>query len=518
MATAIATYSITFTSGLNTDLYNGSTVNATLTRTSATVPPANAYVVSGHEELTNFWVYNGTLNRFKIGYTGGAVDYYGKSGGYEKNESGNQYALVAGDCYPNDVLLQVGNSGIPVVLTQEGPSSVRLMKLTSSSTYTWTVTYDVQATASDATYTNPVVAGNNMTINITNSAISTSTLSHRIDFAIGNYSDYVNLNVGVTSTTYIVPSGWVNAITGSDSGICTMTLSTYSSGTFVGSKSYSVTIQVPSSMKPTIGSVTTTRIDNSVPSGWGIYVQGKSGVTITANNCSGVNGSTITKYVISGGMSATQSTNSFTLNPIQSYGTITFTITITDSRGQTASQSVSIYVYAYSVPSITNTEAYKCTSNGTRSSSGRYLALKMTATYTTLGNNNSLALRAYYRVMGASTWTYATALTSGVTTIIGGSLDPEQNYEVEFVAADSLSTVQRVVDINSVAYTLHFKNGGLGMGIGRINTLDNALQINDGWTIYHGTNNGSALVVPSVIYSSTAPTGQAGVIWLKPVS
>lgn len=512
MATATATYTFTFTSGVNTNLTNGSTVNATLTRTSATAPPANAYVVSGLEQLTNFYCYNGTINRFLIGYSGGASDYYGKTGGFDAN-SGNEFVMVQGTCYPNDVLLQVGNSGIPVVLTLEGSTASRVIKLTSSSTLTWTVTYDVLATASDATFTNPVTAGNTMTINISNSDISTSTLNHRIDFSIGSYSSYIELATGVTSTTYTIPAVWANAITNSDSGICTMTVSTYSAGTFVGSKSYSLTIQVPSASNPTIGSVTSARIDNTVPSSWGIYVQGKSGVTITANNCQGASGSTITKYVISGGMSATQSTNSFTLNPIQSSGTIQFTITITDSRGKTASQSTSIYVYPYAVPSITAASAYKCNSSGTRSNTGTYLALSMTATYSTLNNNNSLALRAYYRVMGASTWTYATALTSGVTTIIGGSLDPEQNYEVKFVAVDSLSTVERVVDINSVAYTLHFKNGGQGMGVGQINTLDNALQINDSWTIYHGTQ-----VMPSIIYQSSAPAGKAGVIWQKPVS
>lgn len=513
MAQATATYEIVpASSAVGIDLYSGSQINVTISRTSSTTPPANAYVISGRETVNEFWCYSGTITQQNIGYSGSA-EYYGKTGGYDK--SSNQIYQSVGTCYPQDTQLQVGTNGTSGVATVVTNGSGRVLKLSSSTKWIWTVTYDVQATASSATYTNPVTIGatNGLTINISNADISTSTLTHTISLSIGSYSDNISLGLGVTSTTYTIPSSWANAITNSDSGICTMTVSTYSGGSFIGSRSYSVTLNVPSGAKPTIGSLTTARINNSVPSSWGIYVQGKSGVTITANDCQGASGSTITKYVITGGMSATQSTNSFTLNPIQSSGTITFTVTITDSRGQTASQSVSIYVYAYSVPSITEATAYKCNSSGTSTTSGTYLALKMTATYSPVSGNNSMSLRAYYRAMGSSSWIYATTLSNGVQTIIGGSLDPEQNYEVQFIAADALTTVTRVVDINSVAYTLHFKNGGQGMGIGQINTLDNALQINNAWTIYHGS-----YVVPSIIYSTSQPTGKAGVIWLKPVT
>lgn len=100
-----------------------------------------------------------------------------------------------------------------------------------------------------------------------------------------------------------------------------------------------------------------------------------------------------------------------------------------------------------------------------------------------------------------------------MTAIVGGSLDPTQNYEVKFVAQDALSTVEQVTDINSIGLTLHFKNGGQGMGVGQINTLDNAMQINDSWTIYHGT-----YLVPRIVVASSQPAAKNGLIWLKPVS
>lgn len=117
--------------------------------------------------------------------------------------------------------------------------------------------------------------------------------------------------------------------------------------------------------------------------------------------------------------------------------------------------------------------------------------------------------------MGASSWSAATTLTNNTTAIVGGGLlDPEQNYEVKFEATDALSTVTQIVDVNSTMLTLHFKNGGNGMGIGMTNTTSNTLKITDTWTIYHGT-----YIMPSIVVSSTQPaTPATGLIWLQPVT
>lgn len=410
-------------------------------------------------------------------------------------------------------MLQIGTNGTTVTVTVTTNGTGRVLRLSSDTTITWTIEYDLLATASQATYNSPVVAGNAVSVTLSNPDISISTLTHTLTFSMGTYSHNASLGLGVTTYQYTIPVTWINAIPNAESGLCVLSVSTYSGGSLIGSRSYSITVQVPSGIGPTLGSLTTTRIDHSVPASFDAYVQSKSGVTITANNCTGAYGSTITKYVISGGMSATQPTNAFMLDPIQTSGNITFTVTITDSRGRTASQSVAIYVYPYSVPSISEATAFKSTSTGEHSTTGTYLAVKLTATFTPIDNKNTLSLSVYYREMGGSTWTFGANLTNGVQSIIGGSLDPYQNYEVRFVAEDALSSVDTIVDINSVVYTLHFKNGGKGMGIGQLSTLDDTLQISEDWTILHGS-----YVVPRIVFSATQPTGEAGLIWLKPIT
>lgn len=105
-----------------------------------------------------------------------------------------------------------------------------------------------------------------------------------------------------------------------------------------------MTLTVPASVKPTITSLTAERVDGTVPSSWGIYVQSKSKAKLTVNGATGSYGSAIASYSISGGGFAGASA-SLTMGFLNSYGDITFTATVTDSRGRiSAAAKVTITV------------------------------------------------------------------------------------------------------------------------------------------------------------------------------
>ena len=71
------------------------------------------------------------------------------------------------------------------------------------------------------------------------------------------------------------------------------------SGASLGSYSYGFTVTVPSSVVPTISSISASPVnDNSVISSWGIYVYGKSKAKLTINGAAGAYGSTIRSYSI----------------------------------------------------------------------------------------------------------------------------------------------------------------------------------------------------------------------------
>ncbi|MFR3266389.1 MAG: DUF859 family phage minor structural protein [Blautia massiliensis (ex Durand et al. 2017)] len=115
-------------------------------------------------------------------------------------------------------------------------------------------------------------------------------------------------------------------------GTGTITCTTYNGNTSIGSKTCTLTLTVPASVKPTITSLTAARVDGAVPSTWGIYVQTKSKATLTINGAAGSYGSTISSYSITGG-GYTSTASSFTTGFLNTSGTVTFTATVTDSEG-----------------------------------------------------------------------------------------------------------------------------------------------------------------------------------------
>lgn len=335
----------------------------------------------------------------------------------------------------------------------------------------------------------------------------------------GSYTTTITLNTGVTAGSYVIPLTWCTAIPSATSGICTMKVYTYQSGTLIGTRNYAVTIQVPASVVPSIGNIVGTETNANVPAGWGGYVQNISGISITVSGCQGVYGSTITKYTISGGMSETQVTNAssvtFVLPQITASGSVAFSVTVTDSRGRTTTGTLTILVYSYSAPAISSVSAVRCVSDGTIQSDGTYISAEITSTYSVCGNHNAISMSVSYRENGTSAWTYGGTLSQATPLIIGGgNIAGDKSYDVQFTVVDEFNTVTRIVVVGVAFYTLHFRNGGTGVGIGTVCQTDKTFIVNGEWAMYHGSN-----PIPDIVYSSAQPsTATQGMIWLKPVT
>lgn len=324
---------------------------------------------------------------------------------------------------------------------------------------------------------------------VTFSNANLSSLYHTVTWTFGSYSNTVTTATGAASASYTIPLSWITAIPNSLSGTGTVTVYTYSGSTLIGSSPYSFTLNVPSSVVPSIGSITATRINNSVPSSWGMYVQNRSGVTLTANNASGAYGSTISSYKFSGGATSTQTGNTLTISPITSSGTLTYSVSVTDSRGRTSSAvSCSISVVAYTPPTLDSAVAFRCTSTGTSDEEGTYAGVRVEASYSNLSGKNSLTISCQYQKIGDSTWTTGqSSMTSGTTYVIGGgTLGTNYTYHVRFQLTDAFGTVEKIIDVTTTQYTIFFRKGGTGVGIGKACERDNALELNPNWNFYYG--------------------------------
>lgn len=513
-----AIYTMTIQSGYDQNIYDGGTTYWSIARTGGDAPPGNAYVYVTKETISYFACLCTGMNRAYQGV--GSNEYYGQTG-IEFGDTHYSGSIIRGNhTGVKNTVLSVGSTPATIALTAVAldASGTQCFRFTQNSTIVWEVEWYIQTyvTASTATYTNPVEAGDDITISFANAYSSILDLQHEVTLSIGSYSKTEQLPLGTASMTTDIPLSWLNAIPNALSGTCNLKLTTYNNnGGLIGSRAYTFILQVPDDVVPVVGTIVTERIDNTVPSTWGIYVQNKSGIRLTASNWSGAYGSVIQRYSISGGMEATQTSNVFELSTLPTAGPIVFNITAWDSRGRPASSSVTISVESYASPVINAADAVRCTGGGTHQTDGTYIAASMTATTSSCDSKNSKIMTVSYRQTGASTWTSGGTQQQGVEQVFGGgNIAEDKSYEVKFVVSDSFTSVEKIVTVGVAFYTLYFKNGGLSVGVGMVSTRDSAMEINGDWTILHGGN-----IVPTVIYSSSQPaTGTAGMIWLKPVS
>lgn len=212
--------------------------------------------------------------------------------------------------------------------------------------------------------------------------------------------------------------------------------------------------------------------------------------------------------------------SSYSQSLIPHSGNVTYYVKVTDSRGRTKVGSVNIYVYEYSIPSFSNSIAYRCSSAGVSSENGTYVNLSTEATYSPCGGNNSLTMNAYYRLSTDTSWTNAVSqLEAGQTYIIGGGFSAGSSYQIKLEGWDQFNSIQKIIDVSTGLYTIFFKKGGRAIGLGTQAKKDNLIEVNESWDI---DRNGVKVFerlesVPTIVFSETEPTGTEGAIWLKPV-
>lgn len=308
---------------------------------------------------------------------------------------------------------------------------------------------------------------------------ASSSFTHTLSYAFGSASGTITTKTTSTSVSWTPSLSLANQIPNSTSGTVTITCSTYSGTTLIGSTTTTATLSVPTSVKPTLSALNVSRVDGDVPSSWGIYVQTKSQATLSISGAAGSYGSSITAYSISGGGYSSTS-SSFTTGTLNTSGTVTFIAKVKDSRGRWSDEkTVSISVVAYSAPSFSSYTAQRCTSAGTVSANGTYCKSTVSFNYSTCSSKNSITTATYYKKSTESSYTNAsTTFSSGTAFTFGGSsLATDYSYDIKFTLTDVFTTVSVVITLSTASVLMDFKSGGTGIGIGKVAETDNLLDV-----------------------------------------
>lgn len=348
-----------------------------------------------------------------------------------------------------------------------------------------TVTLTTIPRASSMSFTTSQTMGNSYTFTISRAS---SSFSHWITWSFGGSSGTAVYKTSSTTPSFTPSiSTFAPLLTNATSATITYNLDTYSGDTFIGRKSYTATLSVPSSVVPSVSlAVSAVNPFNS------LYLQGKSSVRLTATgSVSSDHGATIRSYsfqvlnsastAVSSGSSSTSSTSAtHTSGILTGSGSHTCKVTITDSRGRTATATRTITVTAYSKPVWGNVSVYRCDANGDNQEDGAYIALTAMVSYSAI-SGNSLTLTYQYKASTASSYSAATAFNNGEKTVFGGTFSDEVFYNIKLSAVDTVG--------NPITNDLTVSSSAVGMDYDPVNNTLGLLR-------YAPTGSSDAVYMP----------------------
>ena len=337
-----------------------------------------------------------------------------------------------------------------------------------------TLTLDTIPRASSITSASNVTLGNSCNVKWTPNATS---FYYKLKFVLGDWSKTVNVGKpGVTTaytyTGYTIPTSVASYITSSTSATMTVYLYTYSDSgysTQLGSaSSKTFTVTVPSTTVPNITSFSVDPVsDNEIVQGWGIFLKNltKAKLSCTAT---GVSGSTITNYVISGEYSTTRTSMPYTGALLTKSGDITFGCKVTDSRGRSSALSeTTITVVDYSAPSISNLIITRDSDDATK------VTAKVSYKFSSVNGKNKASATLYYRKTSETNFKTYGIIENETNVVLDNTFEETSSYIFQVIVTDTLGKTDKdEAIISTMKVIMDFRDDGKGFGIGKITEND----------------------------------------------
>lgn len=315
--------------------------------------------------------------------------------------------------------------------------------------------------------------GGSVTVNFNR---ADSSFTHSVRLTVGSYNNLAVTKSTSTSYSLSIPSSATlgKEIPNRTTANGTIRVYTYSGNTELGSVAVPVTLNLPSSVTPNVGTITisdTTNFHTLV----GGFVQGRSVPRVSVTGSSGQDGSIITNTNVSFGNRNVGSPGStFT---VPSSGNHNLSVTVTDSRGRKSTKSFgNVNVLAYTPP-VADVTAKRATSSNGDNPYGTYLKFAGTTSVHNISLKGVANRRTVSVVSSPSnssstttlyTLTNSTTRSGTITSPLGsGNILVTNSYTVTVTVTDSLgiSTVKRIV-IPSGQVSLSV--GKIGIGAGKV--------------------------------------------------
>lgn len=353
-----------------------------------------------------------------------------------------------------------------------------------------------------------------------------NTLSHKITYSFSGLSGTIaTLAAGTTTASWTPPTTFYAKLPNATSGTVSIVLKTYSGATETGSKSYNATVNVGSSIKPTVPTVTVTPVNtNAWINSKSIYVAGYTKIKVQSSATAGT-GASISAYTISGAISGTGA--SYTSGVISSSGNKSITVTATDTRDRSNYKSTSVTYLAYSAPSLTTFKATRGTYSGgswTSNTSGDHIRVQAvgSVSLSANGNTGTITVKTGNTNPDATSGNYYYFTSTNATT----------PYTFTGTITDSVgNTTTKTLTVPTIEVPLNIDVDLPSVGVGMIAQNAKQLDINPSWRVsphvitkdqYYTQGNyginmsNSDLVSPNGIYfTDTANASGEGVNFIR---
>lgn len=337
------------------------------------------------------------------------------------------------------------------------------------------------STISDVTGT----LGSAMTLNINR---KNSGFKHTVKYNFGALSGTIATNVD-TSVSWTPPLNLATAMPNKTSDWGNITVETYSGSSKIGSATCKLTLNVPDSVKPTLGSITLTDSNATVKNllnTANTFAQVMSNIQVTFNNASGAYGSTISSYraEIVGKNQSTNSNNGF-LGMMNFNGTVTIRATVTDSRGRTSNAvDVKVTVINYFTPQI----SFTLQRSGSSSTTLTVTRNARIAPLTVGGKQkNKMIISFKYKEHSAANYTTDTGSAGGTWTTIDNLTNSRANlaatfstlktYDIIGKIEDAFTSYEFIATVGTEKFPVAIRPDRVGFG----KTPENANAVDSDW-------------------------------------
>lgn len=302
-----------------------------------------------------------------------------------------------------------------------------------------------------------------------------SGFTHQVYWKFTGQSSYTSASSSAgTSLTWTPPASILYALIPSTTkGTLTVLVRTYYGSTKIGSDATkTLTLSVPSSIVPSLTSVSVSEGNATVTSLIGAYTQSKSKIKATINGAKAGSGSSISAYSITvkdsaGKTLSTINASSGTSGTITSSGTITITGKVTDKRGRTASKSVTVTMLAYTAPTISGVSVTRSTDT-TALVKGTLSAKSLVVSST---EKNSIKYKIGYKKIADTSYTYVTGTSASLSLALSktiSSLASTSSYDIVVYGGDVFGYTSTYVPITistaNIPFDFNVQSGKLGVG------------------------------------------------------